>query len=127
MKQAYVLINCDGGSEKALIEQIKHINGVKEVHGTYGAFDIIAEVEDQKDNVQSTTIVRTIRQIEHIKSTQTLIGLDTGEYKPFLADIIPDIIPEEKKPLEPRGEFDEGKDEEEDESEDLFDYSQLED
>jgi len=32
---AYVLINCDGGSEKALIEQIKHINGVKEVHGIF--------------------------------------------------------------------------------------------
>ena len=126
MKQAYVLINCDDGSEKALIEQIKHINGVKEVHETYGAFDIIAEVEDQKDNAQSTTIVRTIRQIEHIKSTQTLIGLDTGEYKPFLADIIPDIIPEEKKPLEPHGEFDEGQDDDE-ESKDLFDYSQLED
>jgi len=74
--------------------------------------DIIAEVEEQKDNAQSTTIVRKIRQIEHIKFTQTLIGLDTGEYKSFLADIIPDVIPEEKKPLEPPGEFDEGQDEE---------------
>jgi len=112
MKEAYVLINCDGGSEKALIEQIKHLNGVKEVHGTYGAFDIIAEVEEQTGNALSTTIIRKIRQIEHIKSTQTLIGLDTGEYKSFLADIIPDVIPEEKKPLEPREEFDEGQDEE---------------
>lgn len=121
MKQAYVLINCDGGSEKALIEQIKHLNGVKEVHGTYGAFDIIAEVEEQTGNALSTTIVRKIRQIEHIKSTQTLIGLDTGEYKSFLADIIPDVIPEEKKPLEPSEEFDEGQDEE------MYDEDELDD
>lgn len=121
MKEAYVLINCDGGSEKALIEQIKHLNGVKEVHGTYGAFDIIAEVEEQTGNALSTTIVRKIRQIEHIKSTQTLIGLDTGEYKSFLADIIPDVIPEEKKPLEPSEEFDEGQDEE------MYDEDELDD
>ncbi len=121
MKQAYVLINCDGGSEKALIEQIKHLNGVKEVHGTYGAFDIIAEVEEQTGNALSTTIIRKIRQIEHIKSTQTLIGLDTGEYKSFLADIIPDVIPEEKKPLEPSEEFDEGQDEE------MYDEDELDD
>ncbi len=121
MKEAYVLINCDGGSEKALIEQIKHLNGVKEVHGTYGAFDIIAEVEEQTGNALSTTIIRKIRQIEHIKSTQTLIGLDTGEYKSFLADIIPDVIPEEKKPLEPSEEFDEGQDEE------MYDEDELDD
>lgn len=121
MKEAYVLINCDGGSEKALIEQIKHLNGVKEVHGTYGAFDIIAEVEEQTGNALSTTIIRKIRQIEHIKSTQTLIGLDTGEYKSFLADIIPDVIPEEKKPLEPSEQFDEGQDEEMDDEDELDD------
>jgi len=91
MKQTYVLINYDGGSKQALIEQIEHINGVKEVHGTNGAFDIIAEVE-QKDNALSNTIVRKIRQIEHIESTQTLICLDTGEHKSFLADIIPDFF-----------------------------------
>jgi len=91
MKQTYVLINYDWGSKQALIEQIKHINGVKEVHGTYGAFDIIAEVE-QKDNAPSNTIVRKIRQIEHIESTQTLICLDTGEHKSFLTDIIPDFF-----------------------------------
>jgi len=121
MKQAYVLINCDGGSEKALIEQIKHINGVKEVHGTYGAFDIIAEVEAQKDNALSSTFIRKIRQIEHIKSTQTLIGLDTWEGGSFLAKIIPDIIPKEKKPLEPSGEFDEDQDEEMEEGEENYD------
>jgi len=92
MKQTYVLINCDGGSEKALIEQIEHINGVKEVQCTYGAFDIVAKVEKQKGNALSNTIVRKIRQIEHIESTQTLICLDTGEHKSFLTDIIPDFF-----------------------------------
>jgi len=48
MEIAYVLINCDLGSEDAVIEDLKHIDSVKEVRGTFGAYDIIAKVENQK-------------------------------------------------------------------------------
>jgi len=36
-----VLINCDIGSEEDVIPHLKTIEGVKEVHGTFGAYDII--------------------------------------------------------------------------------------
>ena len=46
METAYVLVNCDLGSEVEIIEELKHINSVKEVHGTFGAYDIIVKVEN---------------------------------------------------------------------------------
>lgn len=48
MSEAYVLINCDLGSEESVIEKLKHIETVKEVHGTFGAYDIIAKVASDK-------------------------------------------------------------------------------
>ncbi len=48
METAYVLITCDLGSEEGVIEDLKHIDSVKEVHGTFGAYDIITKVENQK-------------------------------------------------------------------------------
>jgi len=34
MSTAYVLINCDLGFEGQIIEDLKHLSDVKEVHGT---------------------------------------------------------------------------------------------
>ena len=45
MATAYVLINCELGSEEAIIGQLKGLEGVKEVHGTFGAYDILAKIE----------------------------------------------------------------------------------
>ena len=47
METAYVLVNCDLGSEEDIIEDLKHIDSVREVHGTFGAYDIIAKIENQ--------------------------------------------------------------------------------
>ena len=46
METAYVLINCDLGSEDAILDSLKHMNSVKEVHETFGAYDIIAKVQN---------------------------------------------------------------------------------
>ncbi len=45
MATAYVLINCELGSEEGVISELKSIEGVVEVHGTFGAYDILAKVE----------------------------------------------------------------------------------
>ena len=37
MATAYVLINCELGSEESIIRQLKSLDGVVEVHGTFGA------------------------------------------------------------------------------------------
>ena len=75
METAYVLVNCDLGSEENIIEELKHIDSVKEVHGTFGAYDIIAKVENQdKDNLREV-ITWGIRKLEHVRSTLTLMGI----------------------------------------------------
>jgi len=73
MEIAYVLINCDLGSEEGVIEDLKHIDSVKEVHGTFGAYDIIAKVENQERDKIRETIIWNIRKLEHVRSTLTLM------------------------------------------------------
>ena len=100
MEYAYVLINCDIGSEESIINQLKNIDSVKEVSGTLGVYDIIAKVESEKSEKIREAIIGDIRKLDHVKSTLTLLGtggIDIGEK---MAELIPDIIPEEKKPLE---------------------------
>ena len=50
MAEAFVLINCEIGSEESVIEKLNSIGEVIEVHGTFGAYDILAKVE--ADNVE---------------------------------------------------------------------------
>jgi len=75
MGYAYVLISCDLGSEEDVISQLKTIDGVKEVHGTFGAYDIIAEVESDNKETLRDTITWKIRKIERIRSTLTLMTI----------------------------------------------------
>ncbi|MBS3923139.1 MAG: Lrp/AsnC ligand binding domain-containing protein [Nitrosarchaeum sp.] len=76
MAVAYVLINCDLGKEESIIENLKHMDSVKEVHGTFGAYDIVAKMEhDEKEKLREM-IIWGIRKIEHVRSTLTLIGIE---------------------------------------------------
>ncbi len=75
MEIAYVLVNCDLGSEDAIIEDLKHIDSVKEVHGTFGAYDIITKVENPDRDKLREVITWNIRRLEHVRSTLTLMGV----------------------------------------------------
>jgi len=76
MAQAYVLINCELGSEEAIITELKGIDGVKEVHGTFGAYDILAKIESDQVEKLRETITWKIRKIPKIRSTLTLMGIE---------------------------------------------------
>lgn len=76
MVTAYVLINCELGKEEEIIENLKHIDAVKEVHGTFGAYDVIVKVEHTKKEKLREIIIWNIRKIEHIRSTLTLMGIE---------------------------------------------------
>ncbi|GKS66904.1 AsnC family transcriptional regulator [Nitrosarchaeum sp.] len=76
MAIAYVLINCELGKEESIIENLKHLALIKEVHGTFGAYDIIAKMEhDEKEKIREM-IIWSIRKIEHVRSTLTLVGIE---------------------------------------------------
>ncbi|MEZ7990130.1 MAG: Lrp/AsnC ligand binding domain-containing protein [Nitrosopumilus sp.] len=79
MVTAYVLINCDLGSEKSVISELKSLEDVVEVHGTFGAYDILAKVEAELVEKLRETITWKIRKIPKIRSTLTLMGIEGQE------------------------------------------------
>ena len=76
MATAYVLVNCELGSEESIIRQLKNIESVKEVHGTFGAYDILAKLESSTVETLRESITWKIRKIEKIRSTLTLMGIE---------------------------------------------------
>ena len=79
MKTAYVLINCDLGYEVTIIDELKHLDNVKEVHGVFGAYDILAKVEsDSVENLRDT-ITWKIRKLNRVRSTLTLMAIEGQE------------------------------------------------
>ena len=76
MATAYILINCELGSEESIIQELKNLDGVIEVHGTFGAYDILAKIESPSVDVLRETITWKIRKIDQIRSTLTLMGIE---------------------------------------------------
>ena len=76
MATAYILINCELGSEESIIQELKNLDGVIEVHGTFGAYDILAKIESPTIDVLRETITWKIRKIDQIRSTLTLMGIE---------------------------------------------------
>ena len=79
MESAYVLINSDLGSEEDVISHLKTIDAVKEIQGTFGAYDIIAKIESDNKETLRDTITWKIRKIERIRSTLTLMIIASQE------------------------------------------------
>jgi len=79
MAIAYVLINCELGSEEQIIEELKQLSDVKEIHGTFGAYDILTKVESDTAEKLRETITEEIRKIPRILSTLTLMGIEGQE------------------------------------------------
>ncbi|MDO7697216.1 MAG: Lrp/AsnC ligand binding domain-containing protein, partial [Nitrosopumilus sp.] len=52
------------------------IEGVIEVHGTFGAYDILAKVQAELVEKLRETITWKIRKIVKIRSTLTLMGIE---------------------------------------------------
>ena len=76
MATAYVLITCDLGFDVEIIDEIKQLEEVKEVHGIFGAYDIIVRLES--DNVENLKDVITwkIRKLSRVRSTLTLMAVE---------------------------------------------------
>ena len=76
MANAYILINCEIGSEEEVITALKNIDSIKEVHGTFGAYDILAKIQSPQVEDLRETITWKIRKIDKIRSTLTLMGIE---------------------------------------------------
>jgi len=76
MAEAYILINCEIGSEEQVITALKTVDGIKEVHGTLGAYGILAKIESAQLENLRVTITYIIREIDNIRSTLTLMCIE---------------------------------------------------
>ena len=73
---AYVLINCDLGYEVEILDQLRDMGNVVEAHGTFGAYDIVAEVAAESHESLRQTITWKIRKLDRVRSTLTLKGIE---------------------------------------------------
>ena len=71
MHIGFILLNCDLGAEEYIVEELKQMPKVKNAYLTYGAYDVITEVntEEQKDFEKA---VADIRKLSRVVSTMTL-------------------------------------------------------
>ena len=79
MTDAFVLINTAMGHEAEVLAELRDIEGISMVHGTFGAYDVIVKVESDDTTDMRSTITEKIRMIEHVRSTLALIIIDEQE------------------------------------------------
>jgi DNA-binding Lrp family transcriptional regulator len=71
MPTAYVLINCDLGSEEEIIKQVKKLPEVVD-----GVYDIVLKVRGDTMDKLRETITWHIRRIDKVRSTLTMIVIE---------------------------------------------------
>jgi DNA-binding Lrp family transcriptional regulator len=72
LELAYVLVKAKMGHEVDVMNDILKIDGVKEVLGTYGQYDIFVKVQVPTRNEIELIITKKIRRISNVLSTTTL-------------------------------------------------------
>ncbi|MEX2349082.1 MAG: Lrp/AsnC ligand binding domain-containing protein [Nitrosopumilaceae archaeon] len=72
MEIAYVLVKSKIGHEVDVMNDILKIDGVREVMGTYGIYDIFVKVQVPTRNEIEKVIINKIRKVNNVLSTTTL-------------------------------------------------------
>ena len=72
MEIAYVLVKSEIAHEMEVLNEILKIDGVKEVKGTFGLYDIFVKIEASSSIEIQNIITKKIRHLKHVISTTTL-------------------------------------------------------
>ena len=70
--KGYILLNCDLGAEEYVVEELKRIPHVKNAFVTFGAYDIIVEMQADTQEDFDKAISLKIRSMPRVVSTMTL-------------------------------------------------------
>ena len=73
MPTAYILVNTEIGAEKQVLEALKRIQGVEEVHSLWGVYDIIANVSADSAEELKNILTTQIEKISKINSKLTMM------------------------------------------------------
>ena len=72
MEIAYVLVKSTIGHEMEVMNEILRIDGVKEVKGTFGVYDIFVKIQASSKNDVEKIITKNLRKVKNVVSTTTL-------------------------------------------------------
>jgi len=72
MEIAYVLVKSEVAHEMEVLNEILKLDGVKEVKGTFGLYDIFVKIEASSSTEIQNIITKKIRHLKHVISTTTL-------------------------------------------------------
>lgn len=75
MQEAYVLINVESGTEEQVLNQLKPF--IQEAYISYGVYDLVVKVKAETIDGIKDSVIRKIRTIANVKSTLTLIIVQT--------------------------------------------------
>lgn len=76
-----MLVKAKMGHEVDVMNAILKIDGVKEVLGTYGQYDIFVKVQVQTRKEIELIITKKIRRVSNVLSTTTLSVIPSQDYK----------------------------------------------
>ena len=79
MSVFFVLVTCDVGSKKSVIDKLKTINLVKEVNQVWGSYDVLVKLEGDNSNDLKNIITSKIRKIPSISTSITLTVIESQE------------------------------------------------
>ncbi len=71
MNRGFILLNCDLGAEEYIVDELKQMQVVSNAYLTFGAYDIIAEVQT-KNQEEFAKAITSIRKLSRVVSTMTL-------------------------------------------------------
>lgn len=72
-----MLINTEAGGEEEVFQKLKEFNEIKEAYIVYGVYDIVVKVEADTMDKLRDFITNTIRKMPKVRSTLTMIIMDT--------------------------------------------------
>ena len=79
MALAFVLVNCETRVEKAVIDELKTFDAVKEAIGTFGVYDILVKLEADSDHKLRDVITQKIRKMDRVRTATTLMVMQEWE------------------------------------------------
>lgn len=71
MHKGFILLNCDLGAEGYIVDELKQMEHITNAYLTFGAYDVIAEIQTDDQNKFERAIA-TIRRLSRVVSTMTL-------------------------------------------------------
>ena len=76
MTDAYVMLNCELGTESEVIDQLRTLDYVVDVFETIGTYDMLVKLQAENFEKIREIVSWNIQKLKNVRSTSTLIKKD---------------------------------------------------